>query len=572
METRMTSRPESAPPRAPAEDVRILVVDDHPENLVALRAVLEGLGHVVGASSGKEALRCLLEGDFAVLLLDVQMNGMDGYETARMIRQRDKNRDTPIIFITAVLQADDHVQRGYAAGAVDYVFKPIQTDVLRAKVAVFVELAKQRRQLEVEIERRRRAEAEVRAMAGDLERRIAERTRELETANADLRAQMEVTAQLRRQLEMASQRKDEFLAVLGHELRNPLAAMANASGALDALDPAHPAAGDMKAIITRQVHRLGRLVDDLLDVARITRGTLSLRKERIDLREIAERAVVAVRPVMESKGHVLEVALPDSAVIVDGDPVRLEQVVTNLLDNAAKYTPENGHVWLSLGIDADSTRGRALLTVRDDGPGVTPQVRGRMFELFSRGDGALESGISGFGVGLALCKQLIELHGGTITLRPGHPGRGSQFVVEVPLASARTTEAVKPVAEAKTGTLARNVLIVEDNADAAASLMLMLQAWGSVAEVAPDGDAAIEAVSRRRPDLVLLDIALPGADGYDVARRLRGKLGDAVRLVAVTGFGRDQDRRRALEAGCNEHLTKPIAPSRLRALVLGEVQ
>ena len=552
------------------DEIRILVVDDREENLIALEALLEGLGHVVRASSGTEALRCLLEGDFAVLLLDVQMSGMDGYETARMIRQRERNRDTPIIFLTAVLQADDHVQRGYAAGAVDYVFKPVQPEILRAKVTAFVELARQRRLLESEVDRRRRAEAEVRAMARDLERRIAERTRELEMANADLRSQMEVTAQLRRQLEISSQRKDEFLAVLGHELRNPLAAMANASGALATLPDGHPAASDMRAIIQRQVHRLGRLVDDLLDVARITRGTLGLRKEPVDVREVVQRAVHAVTPLIDSRHHGLEVSLPDEPVIVDGDPVRLEQVVTNLLDNAAKYTPDGGHVWIALELNGDISQGRAIITVRDDGPGVTPQVRGRMFELFSRGDGALESGISGFGVGLALCKQLIELHGGSIGLRAGHPGRGSQFVVELPLASLRAQQRPAEPVERVQGTMARHVLIVEDNADAAASLMLMLQAWGSVAEVAADGESALESAARRRPDLVLLDIGLPGADGYDVARRLRGQLGNDVRLVAVTGFGRDQDRRKALEAGCNEHLTKPIAPSRLRALVLGE--
>ena len=552
------------------DDIRILIVDDRDENLVALEALLDDLGQIVRASSGKDALRCLLEGDFAVLLLDVQMSGMDGYETARMIRQRDRNRDTPIIFLTAVLQADDHVQRGYAAGAVDYVFKPVQPEILRAKVTAFVELARQRRLLESEVERRRKAEGEVRAMARDLERRIAERTRELETANADLRSQMEVTAQLRRQLEVSSQRKDEFLAVLGHELRNPLAAMANASGALDTLPEGHPAAADMRAIITRQVHRLGRLVDDLLDVARITRGTLSLRREPLDMRDVLRRAVHAVTPLIESRHHGLEVSLPEEPVMVDGDGVRLEQVLTNLLDNAAKYTPDGGHVWIALELNGDISQGRAVITVRDDGPGVTPQVRGRMFELFSRGDGALESGISGFGVGLALCKQLIELHGGSIGLRAGHPGRGSQFVVELPLATLRDQVRPAPALDAATGVRARHVLIVEDNADAAASLMLMLQAWGSIAEVAADGEAALECASRRRPDLVLLDIGLPGADGYDVARRLRTKLGADVRLVAVTGFGRDQDRRKALDAGCNEHLTKPIAPSRLRALVLGE--
>jgi signal transduction histidine kinase len=556
---------------AATEELRILVAEDDRDNLVAIEAALEGLGTVVRATSGADALRRLLVEDAAVLLLDVHLGDMDGHEAARLVRRRERHRDMPIIFLTASDPTDQQVLRGYDAGAIDYVLKPVQAHVLRAKVGAFVQMSRHRRMLEQEIARRRHAEGEVLAMARGLETRIAERTRELEIANADLRNQMEVNVLLRRQLESASRRKDEFLAVLGHELRSPLAAIANATSALETCAPGDPVAGDMRSIVSRQVGRLSRLVGDLLDIARITRGTIDLRLAVVDMRDVVRCSLEAVSPLLEARGHVVDVNLPDAPVQVRGDAVRLEQVVTNLLDNAAKYTPEHGRIWVSVESREDS-RPRALLSVRDDGPGVAAPVRSQVFDLFTRGPNALEGRVTGFGVGLALCRQLVELHGGSIGLDSGVEG-GSNFVLEMPLArpSAAVAMALDEEVVQHDDVASRRVLIIEDNADAAASLALMLRAQGGSAEIAGDGEEALLAIDRMPPDLVLLDIGLPGLDGHSVAKRIRERLGSAVHVIALTGFAHEEARRRALEAGCNAHLTKPITPQQLRAVLHGQL-
>jgi CheY-like chemotaxis protein len=314
------------------------------------------------------------------------------------------------------------------------------------------------------------------------------------------------------------------------------------------------------------VKQLARLVDDLLDVSRLTQGSIRLRKEVTDLGETLERAVDSTHSLIESRGHTLSLSLPDPPIRLEADAARLEQVVTNLLNNSAKYTMPGGHIWLS----AERQGEEALIRVRDNGIGVPPDVLGRVFEPFVQSDGSLARSEGGLGIGLTLVRSLTEMHAGTVEAHSPGLGQGSEFVVHLPIRVAAGLPEPLPPRETSSFTAARpvRVLVVEDNLDAAESLATLLRLWGHEVRVVHDGLDALDAARAYQPEVVLLDIGLPGLDGYQVAERLRSEvgLGQAL-LVAMTGYGQPEDRRRSREAGIDHHFVKPVEPFVLRNLL-----
>ena len=363
-------------------------------------------------------------------------------------------------------------------------------------------------------------------------------------------------ARLVRELKEADRRKDEFLAVLAHELRNPLAPVRNAIEILRSLPPPSPQLQWTHDVIDRQVRQLSRLVDDLLDVSRITSGKIELRKERVELAAAVRIALESSRPVIERGGHELTVRVTPEPVWLDADLARLAQVLSNLVNNAAKYTRPGGHIWVT----AERRGGEAVVCVRVNGIGIEPAMLARIFDMFTQAGTAGAHSQGGLGIGLTLARRLVELHGGRVEALSEGIGRGSEFVVHLPIAPApdsagtRREEPAAPRAKPAS----RRILVVDDHRDAADSLCMLLKSRGHDVRVAYDGIEAVGAAVTFRPDVVLLDIGLPKLSGNDAARRIREAHGDGVTLVAVTGWGQDEDRRRAREAGFDHHLVKPV--------------
>jgi PAS domain S-box-containing protein len=373
----------------------------------------------------------------------------------------------------------------------------------------------------------------------------------------------------RRTEELAGEdrRKDQFLAMLAHELRNPLAPIRNAVELMRQVETFDPSFQPSREMVERQVKHLARLVDDLLDVSRISRGSIRLRKEPVDLGTIVQSAVEGARPLIANRSHELEVELPAEPLRLDADPARLEQIVSNLLDNAARYTMPGGHVWVT----ARQEEGEAVVRVRDSGIGVPPDVLERVFEPFVQTAGdSLARTEGGLGVGLTLVRSLVEMHGGRVEARSPGLGQGSEFVVRLPALLAAGTES--PASEPAVLPQARSlrVLVVEDNLDAAESLATLLRLWNHDVQVVHDGLSALDAARAQKPEVVLLDIGLPGLDGFEVARKLRDEAGlENTLLVAMTGYGQPEDRRRSREAGIHHHFVKPVEPLVLRNLLAG---
>jgi len=369
------------------------------------------------------------------------------------------------------------------------------------------------------------------------------------------RRNTERIAELARRLSEQDMRKNEFLAVLGHELRNPIAPIGNAVQVLRARRTPTPATVEWaEGVIERQVAQLARLVDDLLDVARITRGDIALRDEHVDLREIVQRAVETQRPLIDARRHALRERLPPDPVPVRGDRARLIQVVGNLIDNAAKYTPEGGRI----DIDVTSEGGEATVAVRDSGIGIPPELLPHVFDLFNAApDRNRHATGGGLGIGLGLARRLIEMHGGRIEARSAGEGAGSQFTVRLPVSSLPA--AAEPDAPPSKGSRgSRRVLVVEDNADVAMTFAVLLETMGHQVTVANDGATALDAARSFSPEIAFIDIGLPGMDGYELARRLRRRGAPAPYLVAVTGYGQARDRERAAMAGFDRHFVKPV--------------
>jgi signal transduction histidine kinase/DNA-binding response OmpR family regulator len=639
-------------------EVTILIVDDRDANLLALEAVLAPLGHrLIKARSGREALRFLLDEDCALILLDVQMPELDGFETAALIRERERTRFTPIIFVTAIRREEEHILKGYANGAVDYVIKPFAAETMIAKVRIVIDQYLRAQDLKRERDALERREALARAEAlahrehlyalfmkapaaiaifsgpelrfilanprfekmvdrtglvghpgreaipdvaagptwdildevhrtgepflgnehpslwglsgeGSSQERffnfVVQPTRkgtgEIDSVMihaveiTDSVAARRRSEALARQLLETDRNKDEFLAILGHEMRNPLAPILNALQIMRARS-ADPSTDAERAVIERQVSHLSRLVDDLLDVSRATMGKIDLRRERLDLATAVARAVEMAQPAIDAKRHHLEVAVPVGALLVEGDVVRLAQVIANLLQNAAKYTEPGGNI----RVDGRRESGEMILSVRDDGRGIPEERLASMFELFVQGDqeGPYEGGL---GIGLTLVRSLVQLHGGTVQAFSEGPGRGTEFVIRLPASSRDSLRpsTAKPVHRAAPQPR-RRILVVDDDVDAAEMLSRALHIAGHDVRQEHDGPSALVTAAQFQPDVVLLDMGLPGMGGLEVARRLRALAQlSGVRIVALTGFSESPTRNRGAALGIDRHLVKPV--------------
>ncbi len=651
-------------PGLPAPE-QILLVDDRPANLLVYKTILEELGQtLVSATSGEEALKLVLKNDFAVILLDVNMPTMNGFETAALIRKRKKSAATPIIFLTAFTDEMNIIQ-GYESGAVDFMPTPVVPQVLLAKIRVFIELSQMRRQAAMQAEervRREAAEAAARhsaflarasealgraqnrdefmsvlahlpvpdladaglvwfrgegqpsriewadseegltpspavldrlephvirsmtdgrpvlfsdmvggAMAyaqilplivqGEAQGVLVLGTREPRVAINPLAVDFVgraagalETILLMEQIREADRRKDEFLGMLAHELRNPLGPIYNCLQLQKLLPPGDARVGPIRETLDRQVKHMSRLIDDLLDATRLAHGKILLRTERCDVVSIVRQTVEDYRNIIDTNGLKVLLEVPDHAVWIEGDPTRLLQVVGNLLHNANKFSHAKGLVRVAVVEENDMVR----VSVADSGIGIDPAMLGHVFDVFRQADQGLDRSRGGLGLGLALVKGLVQLHMGTVeALSEGH-NQGAEFRIRLPLAvagaaavtvSATDTAATKPL----------RILLIEDNVDAAESAGLLLRHEGHEVETAFDAEAGLAAAYRFKPDVILCDIGLPGMDGYQIIRKIRE---DAelkpIYVVALTGYGRETDRSQALAAGFDLHLTKPI--------------
>lgn len=530
----------------------ILVVDDNETNLIAIEAALQPLERtLVLARSGNEALQHLLEQDFALIILDVAMPGMDGFETARMVRSRARNRATPIIFVTGLAWQDEEILHAYELGAVDFLVKPIRSEVLRAKAGVFIQLQDRTRELHDKGEELRKAQV---------------RAHERELAMQRERFESEVLEHQNRQLAETDRRKDEFLAILAHELRNPLQPLLTAVEVL-AAEENKPVPARVRGIIERQVQSIGRLVDDLLDVARFQTGKLELRREPINLAKLVEEAVSESRPAAAARKHDLSVGGRGEAPTVFGDPVRLVQVLSNLLSNAIKYTDPGGRIAVEWG----SQGNQAFIRVTDNGKGVSENLLPRIFDMFVQ-ERVTGSGAGGLGLGLGLAKRLVELHGGRMQARSSGPGTGATFEVQLPIADRATLQTFHAQGEDTAPVLRPlRAVVVDDAADLRELVADLLRMKGHEVTACEDGASAVRVIRAQRPDVALIDIGLPLMDGYEVARTLRKELPiGTLRLIAMTGYGQATDRAAALEAGFDAHIVKPASADKIMRAIYGD--
>jgi CheY-like chemotaxis protein len=365
----------------------------------------------------------------------------------------------------------------------------------------------------------------------------------------------------------ADRRKDEFLATLSHELRNPLAPIRNALELLRRTGDDESLRERALAIAERQVQQLVRLTDDLLDVSRITRGKIHLKRRPVELGEVIATAIEMASPLLEARRHQLEAEVPRRGLLVEGDPDRLAQVLANLLTNAAKYTEPEGEVSVRASLEGP----HVVVRVRDSGMGIAPELLPRVFDLFVQGYRALDRSQGGLGLGLTIVRSLVEMHGGAVAVASEGIGKGSEFTVRLPAASAAALTpmpgSIPAFPERHRFGSGRRILVVDDNQDAADALVEALRAHGLAASVAYDGPSALETAARVRPEVAFLDIGLPVMDGYELARRLRDLLGRGVKLVALTGYGQDRDRALSRAAGFDEHLVKPMELEHIVVLI-----
>lgn len=512
----------------PKSPIKFLLVDDLDANLLALEGLLvrEGL-ELLKARSGHEALELLLVHDVALALIDVQMPEMSGFELAELMRGTERTRTVPIIFLTAGVVDQQRRIRGYETGAVDFLPKPIDPANLRNKADTFFELARQREEL-------RESEARLR----DANDRLAASNEEL--ARAD-------------------RRKDEFLAMLAHELRNPLAPI------LTGLEVMVGSPGDTRTVeqlatmMRRQMSQMVHLIDDLLDISRINTGKIALKQETIRLLPVLEEAIESVRPLIDSFSHRFTFRMPDDSIRLTGDPHRLSQIVSNLLSNAAKYTPPGGNIEM----DVSASDGQARITVQDNGEGISAADLDRIFGLFQQINPSRQDGL---GLGLTLVKNLVELHGGTISASSDGTGLGSRFTVQLPILTPEPAtvpeQAAAPAATAKP-VQPKRVMVVDDGKSTVQVISLFLQMEGMQTSVAYDGEEAIRIAGEFKPDMVFMDLGMPKMDGFEAARHLRAAHPDAL-LIALSGWGREEDRQKSKNAGFDGHAVKPVAPDDLR--------
>jgi signal transduction histidine kinase len=517
----------------------ILIVDDDPALLEALSEMLQlRMDEIVvdRAESAAVALDLIAKTDYEAIVSDIKMPGMDGL--ALLARIHELRPNTPTLLITGHGQHDLAVQ-ALRGGAYDFIQKPIDREYFIASLSRALHMRRLHRQVEIQ-----RHALERHAL--ELKETVDKRTRELREAN---------------------QAKDEFLALLAHELRNPLAPILNAVGLITTSEGNEEVRHQATQVVERQVHQMARLLDDLLDVSRISRGKLRLRKEVVYLTNLVEQAVQTSRPLIDARRHQITVTQPRESVAIEGDATRLEQVLANLLNNAAKYTEPGGRIWVSGSLEND----QAVFRVRDTGKGIPQAMIQRIFEPFVQIDFSLHrSEQGGLGIGLMLVRRLVEMHGGTVTAFSAGSGQGSEFVVRLPALPPGQTLSTFPETtgqengyEQMKGT-PRSILIVEDNADSRETLSTLLTLWGHHVIVAENGPRGVEKALTSLPEIALVDIGLPDLDGYQVAEQIRAAPGgDVIYLIALTGYGQQGDRRRSISSGFNAHLVKPVDPKEL---------
>jgi signal transduction histidine kinase len=526
----------------------ILLVDDQERNLDALEAILDSSGYqLVRARSADEALLLLLKGEFAAIVCDIRMPGTGGIELAQMIKRRKRTQHIPIVFLTAHSIEEDDLLRGYNVGAVDYLTKPINPEILRLKLGVFVELFRKTRALAEtnqaladEIAQRERIQAELRLAKEELEQRVQERTAELLTAH---------------------RAKDHFLAVLSHELRTPLTpVLATVQEFLHAPKLA-PEVREALDLIHRNVELEARLIDDLLDVTRISRGKMELISSIVQINPIIEHAMRTCDSDFRSKQIAVRATLISQPLLVWGDRARLLQVFWNLMKNAAKFTPEGAAV----EIRATERAGRVRIEIGDQGIGIAKQQLETIFNAFEQGASDVTRRYGGLGLGLSISKALVELHGGTITAESEGLGRGSCFAVELPLATEKAAigpaAVLSPPAEQDAGRPASTVrvLLVEDHPDTCRVMERLLRGAGYAVTSASCVGAALLALKTAANsfDVLISDIGLPDGSGLDLMREVRVRC-PGICGIALSGFGMEADRQRSKDAGFIAHLTKPV--------------
>jgi signal transduction histidine kinase len=517
--------------------VQILLVDDRPDKLMALETILGSLGqNLVLAHSGTEALRHLLKQEFALIVLDVSMPGMDGFETASLIRQRSNSELTPIIFISAINYSEVDLSRGYSLGAVDYIPAPTVPEILRAKVSFFIELHRKTEQL------KRQAEMEVQL--------IREQS-------------------ARAEAEAANKAKDRFIAMLSHELRTPLTPILFAASMLGQ-DPAVPdhIREELK-IITRNVQLEARLIDDLLDVTRISQGKLNLAFETADAHHLLDSALRICSSEISAKNLTVRLELDATEHLIRADTARLQQIFWNLIQNAVKFTPPDGQITLRSG---NPRLNSFRLEVIDSGIGISSDALARIFDPFEQ---AGATGFGGLGLGLTISKAIVELHGGRILASSAGADHGAMFVIELPNAESSSPEFFHPSATDGT-TSASNaaanvathprILLVDDHADSVRPMQLFLEATGYQVTTAHSVATALRAATEVEFDLLVSDIGLPDGSGEDLIRQLLGT-GRSLQSIALSGYGTEQDVARSRAAGFQLHLTKPVLPQQLRTTI-----
>jgi signal transduction histidine kinase len=541
------------------DKVNILLVDDQPARLLSYESILSELDlNLVTARSGTEALQKLMAHEFAVVLLDVNMPDMDGFETASMIHEHPRYEKVPIIFVTGVHIGELDRLQGYKLGAVDYVSIPVVPEILRSKVAVLVELYCQRRELRKLNRSLEEANARLAQANSNLQ---VEKNRELEQLNSTLRE--------------ANRHKDEFLAMLAHELRNPLAPIESAVQILRLKGSHDQEVQWARDVIERQVQQMTRLVNDLLDVSRITSGKINLQMGPVELKQIVDAATEISRPVIESHHHSFTVSTEQKSIWLTGDSPRLVQALSNILNNAAKYTPSGGRIALTAGQEGNDV----VIRVRDSGIGIPAAMLPSIFDLFTQVNRSLDRSEGGLGIGLTLVRKIMDMHGGSVHALSAGSDLGSEFVLRLPATTPPGRKSAIPGLGPldHSTTVTRKILVVDDNVDSARSLAMLLNMLGSPTATAFSGREALQKIVNDPPDLVFLDIGLPEMSGYEVARRLReNERLNACHLVALSGYGQETDIQESAQAGFDHHLVKPVTLENLLALLnrlpLGRIQ
>lgn len=549
---------------------RILIVDDLPEKLLVYRTLLEDLdAQIVEAHSGTEALKRVLEGEFAVILLDVNMPDIDGLETATLVRRHKNGRHTPIIFITAY--ADEmQTARGYELGAVDYILSPVIAPVIRTKVRVFVDLYEARAALALSNQ--------------ELETRVTERTGELQKSNERLQAEIAERLRaeaereallarekvLRAEAEELSRLKDEFLATMSHELRTPLNAIFGWITLLRTKRLDEATQERALETIERNARAQKRLIEDLLDVSRIVTGKVALELVTVDPRRVVEAALETMHPAAQAKGLKIVPLLDIGAGTVRGDFARLQQIVCNLLSNAIKFTDAGGHVEVCLARRNDEVE----ISIADSGQGIKPEFLPLVFDRFRQEDGSISRRHGGLGLGLAIVRHLVELHAGSVDAQSAGEGKGARFIVRLPVREAnllpRVTEAPTNGVVTAAMLMGVRLLVVDDDPGARELISGMLEGFGAQVSVAESGQAALALLFAQRPDVLIADLGMPGMDGYALIEQVRAldpDFGGLTPAVAVTAYASPQDRLRALQAGYQNHVAKPVEAEELAIVI-----